>query len=75
MRARKTIPASKFKAACLDALDRVAESGEVVIITRKGRPIAKLVPIVDEPAPSLRGSVTYHGDIVAPTGESWDADA
>jgi len=37
------IPATKFKATCLDLMDRVAATGEVVVITKHGRPIAKLV--------------------------------
>jgi hypothetical protein len=42
-----------------------------------GKPVAQLVPVVEKP-PSvfgyLRGTVTYHEDIVAPTGEVWTAD-
>jgi len=72
--ARNTVPAGEFKARCLGLLDHVALSGETLVITKRGRPVAKLVPVVQTPAPSLRGSVQYHGDIVGPLGEKWEAD-
>jgi prevent-host-death family protein len=64
-------------------LDRVARGREEVVVTRYGRPVAKLVPVEptegDEQAPGLfgwlRGTVTVHGDIIAPIDEPWDADA
>lgn len=53
----QTISASQFKAKCLAILDEVAE-GDEVVVTKRGKPVAKLVP-VGEPADDLRGSVTY----------------
>lgn len=76
MKAKKTIPAAKFKAECLALLDRVARTGEPVVVTKRGKPVAKVVPIIDEDAvASLRGSVTIHGDIVEPVLDAWNADA
>jgi prevent-host-death family protein len=72
---RRSIPASRFKAECLALLDDVAATGESLVVTKRGRPVACLVPV--EEAPSLDGSVTYLVDddrLVAPTGESWDAE-
>jgi prevent-host-death family protein len=71
---RNTIPAGKFKARCLGLLDHVAKSGETVVITKRGRPVARLVPIDASTPASLLGSVQVHGDIVAPTGESLESD-
>jgi len=71
--ARNTIAAAKFKARCLGLLDQVARSGEVLIITKRGKPVARLVPIDPANSTSLRGSVEERGDIVAPIGESWEA--
>ena len=51
-----SVPASVFKAKCLAMLDDVAESRTSIIVTKHGRPVAKIVPI-DEPA-STMGSVT-----------------
>ena len=40
----KTVPAAKFKANCLALMDKVHETGESVVITKHGKPVAKLVP-------------------------------
>ncbi len=74
--AERTVSASAFKAKCLGLLDEVAETGETIVVTKRGRPVARLVP-VDEP-PSLLGSVTYNVSeeelIYAPLDE-WDVDS
>lgn len=49
------IAASEFKARCLRLLDAVAETGVEYVVTKHGRPVAKVVPL-DEP-PALEGSV------------------
>ena len=65
----RTIPAAKFKAGCLKIMDEVREGREPVLITKKGKPVARLVP-VDEPARDvfgcLSGELEIAGDIVAP---------
>jgi prevent-host-death family protein len=53
----RTIPATRFKAECLQLLDDVAESGETIIVTKRGKPVARLLPL--EPPESLEGSVTF----------------
>jgi len=53
----RTIPAGRFKAQCLKLLDEVAETGAEITVTKRGRPVARVVPV--EPAPSLKGSVVY----------------
>ncbi len=58
MAARKTIAASEFKAKCLALLDEVAETKETLVVTKRGKPVAQVVP-ADEPR-SLIGSVTFH---------------
>ena len=71
------IPASTFKDSCLQLLDRVQQTREEIVVTKYGRPVAKLVAF-EEGAPTLfgmlAGSVTVSGDIVAPMGEEWDAE-
>ncbi len=71
---KRTIPAGRFKAECLALLDRVAETGDVYVVTKRGRPVAEIVPVRSQGSRSLRGSVTFHGDIVAPILGDWDAD-
>lgn len=71
----RTIPAGRFKAQCLRLLDEVAETGETIVVTKRGKPVAKVEPIEDPP--SLVGSVVYHVDdeeLLFSTGEPWDAE-
>ncbi|MCU1259140.1 MAG: hypothetical protein JWO80_2025 [Bryobacterales bacterium] len=72
------VSAADFKARCLDLMDQVKLKKTEIVVTKYGKPVAKMVPLNDE-APELFGllgnSVTYHDDIVGPTGETWDADA
>ncbi len=70
----KMITASLFKAKCLALLDEVAETGESLVVTKRGRPVAR-VAAVQAPA-SLRGSVTFKvsdEELTAPLPERWDA--
>ncbi len=58
------IPATKFKAQCLALMDRVAERRETYVITKRGKPVAKLVP-ADPPAPkSVFGCMIDQTEIV-----------
>jgi prevent-host-death family protein len=71
------IAAGEFKAKCLHLLDEVERSRQEILITKRGHPVARLVP-VDRQAPAIlgrmRGSVQILGDIVAPIDERWNAD-
>jgi prevent-host-death family protein len=70
-----TIRASEFKARCLALLDEVAETGRPLVVTKHGRPVARVVPL--DPPMSLLGSVTTLVDddeLLFSTGETWDAD-
>lgn len=61
--------ASEFKAKCLKIMDEVAATGEPVIITKHGVPVAQLVPEVQKPETlfgALQGSVIILEDIVGP---------
>ncbi len=72
--AERSIPAGRFKAECLALLDDVAQSNVEIVVTKRGRPVARVVPV--EPAPSLRGSVAYRTDeaaLLAPIEAGWDA--
>jgi len=71
------IAAGAFKAQCLGLLDEVEQQRIEIVITKRGRPVARLVPIGDA-APTifgrLKGSGRIVGDILS-TGEAWEADA
>jgi prevent-host-death family protein len=69
-----TIAAGEFKAKCLKLLDQVAEDRKPLVITKRGRAVAKLVPMEPEVKlfGALRGSVTYMGDIISPLENEWE---
>jgi prevent-host-death family protein len=72
----KTMAAGKFKDLCLKTLDEVAATKTSVVITKRGRPVAKLVPIVKgSKSRSLAGSVLKETGDPFSTGERWNADA
>lgn len=74
----RNVPATEFKAKCLELMDRVAERRESYVITKRGRPVAKLVPVEPKPKDSifgcLRGKATITGDIVGPAvpADAWE---
>jgi prevent-host-death family protein len=74
----KTMPAGQFKARCLKVMDDVQLTREPVVITKKGRPVAKLVPATestDDFLGKLSGSMKIVGDITQPIEDpdAWDA--
>jgi prevent-host-death family protein len=74
--AQRSIAVSKFKAECLGLLDEVAQTGEELIVTKRGKPIARIVP-VEEP-PSLRGSLRFIAsdeELIAPIDVEWEGEA
>lgn len=69
--------AAVFKAKCLALLDEVAETGTEIVITKRGKKVARLVRVDDKPEKiwgRMKGTVQIHGDIFS-TGEKWDADS
>lgn len=72
------IAASEFKARCLALIDQVHDSGQPVVITKRGRVVATLQPSGDEnekPWLRLRGSVKWLGDPFAPVVDEEDIEA
>ena len=74
---KREIPAGEFKAKCLHLLDEVQQSRKELVITKRGKPVARLAPIEQE-IPQIfgrmSGTIRILGDIVGPTGEKWEAD-
>ena len=70
-----TIAAGEFKAKCLKMLDKVANERETLVITKRGIPVAKVIPIPSQGdfVGSMRGSVIWEGDIVSPIDVEWEA--
>lgn len=72
----REIGAGEFKARCLALMDEVQRSGAEYVVTKRGVPVARLVPARFERRPllgSMRGTVTTKGDLVAPLDEPWTA--
>jgi prevent-host-death family protein len=74
----KKMAAGEFKAHCLSVMDKVSKTKEPVLITKRGRPVAKLVPADEAPSDflgRLEGVVRIVGDIESPIEppEAWDA--
>ena len=71
----KTIAAAKFKEQCLSILDRVDPEG--IVITKHGKPVAKLVPVESGMADligCMKGKIKVKGNIFS-TGIKWDAES
>jgi prevent-host-death family protein len=60
----RTIKASEFKAKCLALIDQVAGTGNRIVITKNGKPLAELIP---HRVPKRKG------DIISPIDVEWDA--
>lgn len=76
--ATRRIGAGEFKQRCLQLMDEVAQQHTSLVITKRGTPVAKLVPVEAEatdPFGSMRGTVAYLGDIVASDANVWTEDA
>ena len=73
----RTIKASEFKAKCLQLMDEVADNGGEIIITKRGTPVARLVPHRERPK-SLFGAgrdrMKILGDIISPLDVEWEAE-
>jgi prevent-host-death family protein len=71
----ESMSASKFKATCLAVLEEVSRQKTRIIITKRGKPIAEVIPYEPEiEQTSLKDTVTFMGDLVTPlAGEEWEA--
>jgi prevent-host-death family protein len=75
----KYVPATEFKANCLRLMDEVAQQRRPIVITKRGKPVAKLVPIEEEPTDLfgyMAETAKICGDIISPIDEDeWTGDA
>ena len=74
------VGAAQFKATCLELLDRVRESGRDIVVTKHGKPVAKVVPYREKSVRprkfigSMKGTVLRYDRPLDPLDEVWDAD-
>ena len=73
----RIMKATEFRARCLQLMDEVAHSGEEIVITKRGKPVSRLVPYqqpVNSNAGGLKTRVRILGDIVSPMPAEWFTD-
>jgi prevent-host-death family protein len=73
------INAAEFKAKCLKLIDEVAVTHRPLVITKRGKPVARIVPIEAEAAPAglfghMKGSGEVVGDIIDVSSGHWSAE-
>jgi prevent-host-death family protein len=74
----RTIPAGEFKQTCLRLLDEVGDSGEPIVITKRGKAVAQLTALkrerLDDWSGAMREQGEIRGDLVAPAtdADEWD---
>lgn len=72
----RKIGAGEFKARCLTLMENVRSTREPLVITKRGKPVAKLVPVEDEKDEffgRLKGMFRVVGDIEAPIPDQWES--
>ncbi|MDQ3032741.1 MAG: type II toxin-antitoxin system Phd/YefM family antitoxin [Myxococcota bacterium] len=74
----RTVAITEFKARCLSLLEDVARTGEPLVVTKRGKPLARVIPSgpdVKYPQDTLAGTVEIVGDVVAPVfaAGAWNA--
>ena len=73
-----TMKASEFKAKCLGLMDEVNENGGEIVITKNGKPVAKLTAFHERPKSLFgagRGRMKILGDIISPLDVEWEAQS
>ena len=76
--ASRTMKAAEFKAKCLKLMDEVAESGEDIVITKRGRPVARLTPYRTTRGQWFgrdRDIIEMHDDLIEPVDVEWEAES
>ena len=72
----RIIKASEFKAKCLAVLDDVERTRRAIVITKRGKPVAELVPHTERKRSArgvLKGRLQILGDIISPIDVEWEA--
>jgi prevent-host-death family protein len=75
---KRTIPAGEFKARCLKLMDEVAATGGEIVITKRGKPLARLTAAEAKEEPKslygyMKGTIKVLGDIVEPFDVEYEA--
>jgi prevent-host-death family protein len=73
---QRRVPAGEFRAGCFALLDEVATTGACIVVTKRGKPVARVLPLERAKGDhqTLRGSVVREGDLVSPIDARWKID-
>lgn len=67
----RTVGAAEFKAKCLALLEEVAATGVPIVVTKRGRAVARVEPMDSDRNDDMRGSVVRERDLIAPIDDEW----
>ena len=70
----RAVPAGKFKDSCLKLMDEVSRHGIPITVTKRGKPLVRVIPVPAPQGPrTLLGAIVHEDDDIFSTGESWEA--
>lgn len=72
------MPAGEFKAKCLQVMEQVKKERKQLVITKRGKPVARLIPCDDQPFQlfgCMKGSVKSYGNLIDPIEDAWESNA
>lgn len=69
----RVVPAGVFKAKCLALFDEVETRGRSFVVTKRGRAVARVVPLPSTRPSSLLGSLLHEEDLLEPVDAEWEA--
>lgn len=76
MKNQKAVAAGEFKNSCLRIIEGVHQSGIPILVTKRGKPLVRVVPVSEEKEPvRLEGAITYEAEDIFSTGETFEADS
>jgi prevent-host-death family protein len=71
---QKSVAAGEFKNSCLRIMESVHKSGIPILVTKRGKPLVRVVPVREEKTPTrLEGAITYEANDIFSTGETFEA--
>jgi prevent-host-death family protein len=72
---KATISVAQFKDRCLRVMAEVSATGMEVTVTKRGKPLVRIVPVVDrEDERRLEGAIVHQDEEIFSTGETWEAE-
>ena len=71
MSTQREIPAGEFKAKCLALLDEVRDTQEEIVVTKRGKAVARLVPMEKKEWKSMAGTILWQADDIITPDDDW----